>query len=72
MALLLNPTVLPTITFGSGTYLLNLDIDMQSNLITHLGVPVNASDAARLLDTQGITMPVLNSSGITINVSLSK
>jgi len=47
-------------------------LDMAGFKITNLGAPVLTSDAARLQDTMGITIPVLNSTGVTINVALSK
>ena len=72
MALALNPTNLPSLPLGVAEFVMDRTLDMNGNSLINLATPVNASDAARLSDIQGITIPVLNSAGATVNVSLSK
>jgi len=72
MAITLNPSSLPVIPLGTASYLMDRELDMNSFKIVNLAAPVATTDAARLADTQGITIPILNSAGATVNVSLSK
>ena len=72
MALALSAVGFSTVTVGSASYVMDGPIDMTSYQITNLAAPTATNDAARLADTQGITIPILNSTGATVNVSLSK
>ena len=71
MAGLLTPIVKAPSPIGNSG-LMSYNLNMNGFTLTGLIAPVVSSDAARKVDTEGITIPVLNAVGGTVNVSLSK
>jgi len=67
----LTPVSLATVAAAAASAVLQNNLDMNSNRIVNLAAPVNPNDAARKVDTEGITLPVYTPTGV-YNVNLSK
>lgn len=72
MAGTLSPKTGVTADLSAAVTIMPNDLDIAGNDLINLAAPVNSTDAARKIDTEGITIPVLNVSGNTISVPLSK
>jgi len=67
----LTPVTSPLAAISTGN-VSNGSLDMAGFAITNIAAPALVNDAARLLDTQGIKLPVYNANGVVLNVALSK
>lgn len=72
MAGILTPVVPTSAPIAPSVAVMQNNIDMNGNRVIGLPAPSAMDEAARLQDTHGITIPVLNSIGVPVSVALSK